>query len=424
MSNNTYQPVSDVKNKQSKKVVYLVITLASILIVTAAILFWFVVPIIRCNNFIKDGDSFMESKDYSEAVKAYDSALKIKNNNEKAKTGLSEAYKSWGESLASESDYENAVSVLDEGYEKTNNEEILKQKADVLNKYVDFEIEEGDKNLDNFSYEAANSTYEKAIELDPENENAYLGLIEILIRTNKFDEALDVAQKAYDKIGGDRIKESIEMLKSGNITASNGWIMKYTYYNSDGEVVYTHELEYNLKGNKSKIIWSDGNGNYMDSIDIEYDEKDRQITSYTYSTGTGTLNKIEIEYEEDECIETHYVGTTDEIDEYNKISFNDDGKVAVSEKYNSNWEYSGKIVDEYNEKGDLIKYTHYNSSDEIWYYCEIEYDDNGKKLKESEYDGFDELKSYRVFEYNSNGKLIKETKYDKSGEVDYVVDYE
>ncbi len=51
--------------------------------------------------------------------------------------------------------------------------------------------------------------------------SAYLGLVEVYIRTGDFDTALEYARKGCEMTGDERLKEKIAMIVSGNITASN-----------------------------------------------------------------------------------------------------------------------------------------------------------------------------------------------------------
>ena len=95
----------------------------------------------------------------------------------------------------------------------------------------------GNRYLSEMEYDKALAEYRAAIEIDPKNAEAYLGVVEVYIRTNDFEQALAEAQTGYEATNDERLKEKIDMIESGNIFASNGWVMRQTGYDENGEII-------------------------------------------------------------------------------------------------------------------------------------------------------------------------------------------
>ena len=95
------------------------------------------------------------------------------------------------------------------------NDEKLQKQLDLGNKY-----------LEEMDYEQALVAFEAALDIDPMNADAYLGIVEVYIRTNEFEKALEIAKEGYEATGDERLKEKIDMIESGDVFASNGWAMR------------------------------------------------------------------------------------------------------------------------------------------------------------------------------------------------------
>ena len=425
ISNSNISNNIDNKKSGNKTLIGLLIAaIAVVAVLVVVIALIIIIPIVRCNAFVKEGDTYYSEQNYEAAAQSYEEALNIKPTKQEAIDGQKKTYLKWGESLSDSEEYEEAMAVLDEGYEKTGDEEMLTEKAEVIKKYVDSELAKGNDNLDSMKYEDAEALYNKVIELDPENEDAEIGLIEILIRESDFEGAYEKTKRAYEKFGTDRFKEYIDMFESGNIFASNGWDMKLTYYDENNAVVYSHEFEYNLQGKKSKVTWYGSNGEYLDSLELTYDDRLLSLVTYTYTTRTGKINKVSTTYENLNYVETHYEGTSDEVDYYEKGIMNEDYKVLEWTYYYNDWTFYYKRTYEYNDKGEYIKIVDTYEDGSIREYYELEYDDNGNWIKYVDFNSSGQMTGYRIREYDSNNRLMKETTYNANGEVVSTVKYE
>lgn len=107
------------------------------------------------------------------------------------------------------------------------------------------QLDLGTKYLEEMEYEQALEAFQKALAIDAENADVYLGIVEVYIRTREFESALEYAKEGDEAIGDERLKQKIDMLENDNVVASNGWLMKTYYYDGDGNLVYWHEYTYN-----------------------------------------------------------------------------------------------------------------------------------------------------------------------------------
>ncbi len=64
-------------------------------------------------------------------------------------------------------------------------------------------------------YERAIAEFNKVIEIDPMNTEAYLGLAEAYEKNGQHDKAIETLEKGYEATGDDRIKAALEALLSG-----------------------------------------------------------------------------------------------------------------------------------------------------------------------------------------------------------------
>ncbi len=68
-------------------------------------------------------------------------------------------------------------------------------------------------------YEQAIAEFQKIIEIDPKNADAYIGLAKAYIGIGDTDKAVEVLEDGYEQTNDDRILEMLEELKSGEETA-------------------------------------------------------------------------------------------------------------------------------------------------------------------------------------------------------------
>lgn len=72
------------------------------------------------------------------------------------------------------------------------------------------------KYLVEMNYEQAIAEFEKIIELEPNNAEAYLGLAQAYRDSGDIDKAAEVLKKGYDITGDERLKDMIDVLLEGH----------------------------------------------------------------------------------------------------------------------------------------------------------------------------------------------------------------
>ena len=303
------------------------------------------------------------------------------------------------------------------------------------------QLELGQKYLEEMKYEEAVVAFNNAIEIDPMNADAYLGLAEAYIRTGDFDTAYEYAAKGYELTGDERLKEKMDMIESGNITASNGWLMKESFY-FEGELKSYVTHTYDLQGREKTTALYDGAGHLIDQGDCKYDEQGRVLIDYSLGwTGwyESYLSKLEREYDMEGNLlsckgydssgklmsEEEYDGTgrhlakqyddSGNLTAYQEYENNAEGKVVSCKWYDGSGNLVSYYENEWDAEGKEISCKWYDGSGNLTSYSENEYDAAGRRSGYKTYDGFGNLQSYHEDEYDAEGRHIGEKDYDSSG---------
>ena len=246
----------------------------------------------------------------------------------------------------------------------------------------------GDKYLEELDYDQARLEYEAVISIDPKNVDAYLGLVEVYIRTLDFDAALEIAQKGYDETGDELLLDKIEALKEGNVRDSRGLIYKIVHYDADGNVIWWHQFMYGADKKETRIERCDPDGNVTSYLDLGYTEDSGHIDYSCYSSD-GNISSIRVNY-----IDENY-GT------------------LRSVRYDTDWNLETSTAYEYNE--DKTEARHIISranSEGVEYVCEIwenSYGENWEKTAITYYsaEGEETPGGSQIIHYSIDDNKIK-----------------
>ncbi len=279
------------------------------------------------------------------------------------------------------------------------------------------QLDLGAKYLEEMDYEQALVAFNAVLSIEPKNVDAYLGIVEVYIRTNDFENALKYAREGYEATGDGRLKEKIDMLEGGDISASNGWIMKRLGYDGEGNLVYWHEYTYNLEGKRASVAKYNARGEQEQYLELAYDGEGRILIGDSFEYTEGNLFKYTREYNGNGYRETWYKGISDEVRDYKEIETDSDGKILRETDYGEDGSVSGAAAYEYNEDGKLIKRAYYDANNELSYYYIHTYDEEGRPLQEQLYSSNDELMGYFEDVYDEEGNNIGHREYDANGEL-------
>ncbi len=288
--------------------------------------------------------------------------------------------------------------------------------AEKLQKQLDL----GQKYLEEMNYEEAVVAFETAIEIDPMSVDAYLGLVEVYIRTGDFDTALEYAKKGYEMTGDERLKEKIDMIESGNITASNGWIMQMSYYDADGALFSYLVHQRGEQGREERVSLYNADGSLINEIDIQYNENGERIVDFglhlNISAMAENLFKVEYEYdaEGNEKREKWYSpdGT---LEQYYEYEYDVEGNEKRKKCYNLDGTLEEYIESKYDAEENLSWCGYYDVDGTLMYYFEFEYDSSGNCIVSREYNADGTLFEYSEVEYDADGNFIMEKYYDGDG---------
>lgn len=81
-------------------------------------------------------------------------------------------------------------------------------------------LRQGDENLKNNNYGNAMEAYEKALDLDPENDKAYIGLAQVYEEMGNMESARDILKTGYKETRSSRIKRRLEKMEESSAPAS------------------------------------------------------------------------------------------------------------------------------------------------------------------------------------------------------------
>lgn len=278
------------------------------------------------------------------------------------------------------------------------------------------QLDLGAKYLEEMDYEQALMAFNTALEIEPKNADAYLGIVEVYIRTNEFETALEYAREGYGVTGDERLKEKIDMIESGDIFASNGRQMRLSGYDGDGNLVYWHEFTYNLQGQRTSVAKYNAQGVQEQYLELSYDEEGRVLTGYHWISTGGDLLKIVTEYSGNNYRETVYEGISDEIDRYSEVEVDTDGKILKKTEYDTDGSVRGISTYEYDEGGKIIRITSYNADNELTQYVVRTYDEKGGGLQQQQtYNRNGELTAYTEYVHDDEGHIIGSRYYDANG---------
>jgi tetratricopeptide (TPR) repeat protein len=285
------------------------------------------------------------------------------------------------------------------------------------------QLDLGQKYLEEMDYEQALVVFNKVIEIDPMNVDAYLGVVEVYIRTGEFDTALEYAKKGYEQTGDERLKEKIDMIESGDIFAANGWKMKSSFYNANGLMAY-FTYSYDLKGRKKAVSWYDGNDRLVKQGENEYDDQGNLIVSYSEVFWGGddevALEKYEYSYDaEGNKIGEKEYDDSGNLAHYTEIECDAEGRKLVEQLYEADGTFLQRMEFAYYDEagpGEINEvFKNFDSSGRLMNYIDYYNYDEENPIMYKDYNGDGSLIDYEQAVYDSDGDYIGWESYDASG---------
>ena len=303
---------------------------------------------------------------------------------------------------------DKAVSALNEAIKADpENAELLIKRA-YANMIVDA------RGLYEIDIEQILADLEKALELEPENEEAMQLIYYAGVMKNEYEEAAEALEELIGNLDvSDETKVLLENAKAGNVKDLFGRTRTQTNY-LNGELVYKTYFDCGKDGRISRVHSYDANNDLIGSVDILYDDQGNLLTWVSF-TENGDMYRSEYSYGSN--------GKVTEINNYRmdgswydtvNYEYDENGNavrvIYVYESYTQDHRYEiedGKVLSDYayDENGNLI------------YYYLNSFDDRGNRVRSDSYDENGELTSYMLFSFDEEGNQIGYARYDKDGKL-------
>ena len=270
--------------------------------------------------------------------------------------------------------------------------------------------------------------YQQVLELDETNAQAYLGIADIYIRQGEYDAALEILKEGQEKTGGnEEIVEKIAEIESGIYRDSASNIRRQNGYDETGALQWYHEFTYNSDGTQASVTSYDDAGNQTGHVDLKYREDGQALVSYYYGSRTPVVGCIEYEYDDKGYAvkEIWYDNTdTQEILAVDLNQYDSEGNCIRCDRYSKNGDLEMTFVSEYDDNGHLMKRSDYDEDGTLLDYLVFEYDENGDESRYSVYDADGQLIWYQIYIFDEADHCIGYEQYDEEGKLTQKVTYE
>ena len=205
----------------------------------------------------------------------------------------------------------------------------------------------GEKYFQNEEYDEAIIAFQKAIDIDTANADAYLHLEEAYRTVGNFHEAFKVLQKGYEQTGSAEIKKRLDMLYDG------GADMKI-----EGQEVIENGscgdgLSYKIYENGITVI--EGSGKLEDTDKNNVIWRDKKVTEVYLQEGVSEIGK----YAFRDCDTITYLSIPRSVVAIGEWAFNDNDRLTSIEVDPDNNYYSSKDGVLYNKERTILE--HYPS---------------------------------------------------------------
>ena len=277
----------------------------------------------------------------------------------------------------------------------------------------------GQKYLTEGNYEEAILAFTAAIEIDPKNPEAYLGLAYVYIAQDDFDSAEEILTRGYELTQSELLKQKLEELRSGNVADQQGRIKRASAYDASGALLWYHIYDYTLDGKQAAATAYDAAGNQTVRVEFQYDENGNVLYGYDgYSPDSGALRPAEYTYDTGgELIEKSVYQLDGSLEERVAYQWTADKTGCETLHYDSGNSLVESSTTLYNANGDPLELTWYSwdtGTKEFSQRGVYEYD-GSRLLSISWYDSEDQFYGKWVYLYDDAGNEIGEEEYDGEG---------
>lgn len=272
--------------------------------------------------------------------------------------------------------------------------------------------------LTELSYEKASLEFTEAIEIEPLNPDAYLGLAEAYVGMGNTEKAVEVLEEGYDKTGDERLKSMLERLLTQDLEKTS-----VTLIAENGEIISPDSL---IAAEETIELYIPSNINIISDIDIidgidTYIIKDYGKYVMNANLYQGYVNVFLSEKSINGLINKGPFTPPIQINNFKNIYRISCAEVCpeygvfykIAEPAISVYDINGNVIQKgeniYDRSGKLAKADSYKNNGELLMSKEFEYGENGSLIKEINDSG------YKLYSYNFDNKIVNKTEYNKDG---------
>lgn len=255
--------------------------------------------------------------------------------------------------------------------------------------------------------------YEQARQLAQDLPEAWLGMIDVHIRMDDMETALELAETGYELTGSASIGEKAEQLKSRNITDSDNKTRRSTISDSEDQIIYSLHYRYRTDKCLESVTSYDANNNQIDFFEYQYDDEER-MTKYPFFNALGEMDQIYVTFADNGTISERkvYRSSDDTMSLHEIYEYDENGNNIKTCDYNEDRLLLGYNIYTYNNQNQIVLREEFNEQDQMLRYRSIEYNSSGKRIKESSFDPDGTLFQYTVILYDDAGQRLRAERYD------------
>lgn len=241
--------------------------------------------------------------------------------------------------------------------------------------------------LTELSYEKAVLEFTEAIEIEPLNPDAYLGLAETYVGMGDTEKAVEVLKDGYGKTGDERLRDMLEELIPTEVDKADVTIVSTISENTvEDDIRYKEEMEtlyipISLKYSKPN------DDNIRNYALIQADNWDYNVT-YDSNYNITSVSPYIPKYEHFKYLRMNI----------SILYFNDTFEVYISESDGQDRQYKGTSQP-------LPALSYWDKNDNLLQYTETEYDEDFRVTKRNYYDGSGNFKNYERYVYTPEGNI-------------------
>lgn len=237
------------------------------------------------------------------------------------------------------------------------------------------------------NYEEAAIAFAAAIEIDPKQHDAYIGLADAYVGIGNYEKAIEVLAQAVQTVGETEALTAAQAVLQEqmipNEKPAEGSTVPAPFEDEPVDKSTTSGLR------TERVEQSDGS-----YFIFEYDSNGNMVRT-TYYRPDGSY----------------------------EVSDFDANGVARKTVYNPNGSVNFYTINEYDTNGNMVRTTAYTPDGSISFYQTYEYDTTGNPVRTTAYNPDGRMRFYMTYEYDTAGNPIRTTEYNPDGSVAQVTEY-